>query len=114
MKGKDVYRMVRRNLATGGTPGHCMSFSAANRYNILAAVNVKGNGVNPLEYILLDKVRTNALIFLHFVRHLFCVGVLQRGDVFVLDNCSVYVQGDNSGLQETLVTGFDIFRGRAI
>ena len=33
---------------------------------------------------------------------LIIVGILQRGDVFVVDNCTVHVKGDNIGLQEEL------------
>ena len=108
MKGKDIYGKMRRNIMTGETPAHVNSFSSANRFNILAAVTVKGGNVRPLQYVLLDKVRTDAPIFLQFVRRLIAVGTLCRDDIFVIDNCSVHVQGDNVGLQQTLMDDFGI------
>ena len=108
MKGKDIYGRMRRNIMTGDTPGHTMTFSNANRFNILAAVSVKGGHVRAVEYILLEKVRTDTPIFLRFVKRLLRVGTLERGDIFVVDNCSVHIQGDNSGLQESLMSDFGI------
>lgn len=108
MKGKDIYGKIRRDILTGETPCHKMTFSSKNRFNILAAVTLKGGHVRPVEYFLLDKVCTNASIFLRFVKHLIEVGTLSSGDIFVLDNCSVHVQGDNCGLKEKLMTAFGI------
>ena len=51
---------------------------------------------------------TIASIFLRFVKHLIEVGILSSGDIFVLDNCSVHVHGDNCGLRDKLMTGFGI------
>ena len=99
---------MRRNVITGETPAHVNSFSSANRFNILAAVTVKRGNVRPLEYVLLDKVRTHAPIFLQFVWRLISIGTLRRGDIFVIDNCSVHVKGDNIGLQHALMSKFGI------
>ena len=93
---------------TGETPCHKMSFSSKNRFNILAAVTLKGGHVRPVEYFLLDKVCANASIFLRFVKHLIEIGTLSRGDIFVLDNFSVHAHGDNCGLSDKLMTGFGI------
>ena len=54
MKDKDIYGKMRRNVMTGDTPVHVNTFSSANRYNILAAVTVKGGNIKPVEYIVLD------------------------------------------------------------
>ena len=35
--------------------------------DILEAVTVKGNSTRPVKYVILDRVCTNALIFLRFV-----------------------------------------------
>ena len=45
----DTYGSVRRNVFSGDVPNHEMEANAQNRYNILAAVNIKGNGIAPLE-----------------------------------------------------------------
>ena len=67
LKGRDIYGRVRRDVLTGSTPCHRMSFSAKNRLNILATVTVKGRSILPVEYFMLDKVRTNSQIFVRFV-----------------------------------------------
>jgi hypothetical protein len=75
--------------------------NSKNRYNILAAVTVKGGLVRPLEFVVLQQCTTSA-IFLQFVRVLLEEGTLSRGDIFVVDNCTVHNLGDNVGIQETL------------
>ena len=45
---------------------------------------------------------TNAAIFAEFVRNLINNGTLVRGDIFIVDNCTVHFQGDNEGLEEAL------------
>ena len=108
MKGKDIYGKVRRNVMTGNTPAHKMIYSAKIRLNILAAVTVKGRSTRPVEYFILEKVSTNSQIFLQFVRRLLSVGTLRTWDIFVVDNCSVHIQGDNIGLRETLLRRYGI------
>ena len=46
---------------------------------------------------------TNAAVFTHFVAHLISTGTLVRGDIFVVDNCSVHMKGDNGALQDQLL-----------
>ena len=60
-----------------------------------------------MDYVVL-KTMTTAPIFLLFVRRLIENGTLINGDVFVVDNCTVHVQGDNVGLKETLLEEFGV------
>ena len=106
MKEKDVYRRVRRDPVSGCTPRHKMNANGKNRYNILAACTLKPL-TRSVEYVIL-KTTTTAPIFLQFVRHLVESGTLVTGDVFVVDNCTVHVMGDNSGLKETLLADYGI------
>ena len=102
MKECDVYRMVRRDPVTGDTPNHAVdSSNSKNRYSILSAVNIKGGTIPSLKAVIIDKC-TDSSMFLQFVRLLLDSGVLQDGDVFVLDNCTVHLFGDNIGTQDYL------------
>ena len=73
----------------------------------LAAVNVKGGIVPPVQSVVIEAT-TDASIFLQFVKLLIETGVLSTGDVFIVDNCMVHYQGDNIGLEETLEEMFGI------
>ena len=101
MKEIDIYGAVRRYIFKGDVPKHQMEANAKNRYNILAAVNIKGRGVSPLEYVVLEEC-SNAALFIQFVLVLMDKGILVRGDILVVDNCSIHCKGDNVGLQESL------------
>ena len=101
MKEIDIYGTVRRDPYNGSTPPQIVKANSKNRYNILAAVTVKGGLVRPLEFVVLQQCTTSA-IFLQFVRVLLEEGTLSRGDIFVVDNCTAYHMGDNVGIQETL------------
>ena len=108
MKEADVYRCVRRDPLNGQTPYHTVdSVNSRNRYSILAAVNVKGDNIPPVFSVILEE-NTDSTIFLRFVRQLLEMGVLQRGDVFVIDNCTIHMYGDNSGTQEYLLHEYGI------
>ena len=108
MKEIDVYRLVRRNVMTGDTPTHEIdSANSKNRYSILAAVNIKGGTVPPVKSVLIEKC-TDSSIFLRFIRMLLESRVLDRGDVFVLDNCTIHKFGDNIGTQEFLFREYGI------
>ena len=61
----------------------------------LAPVMVKCGHVKPVEYLSLHK-------------HLIEVGTLSRGDIFVLNNCSIHIQSDNCCLCYSLMTRFGI------
>jgi transposase len=108
MKEIDVYRLVRRDVLTGDTPTHELeSANSKNRYSILAAVNIKGGDVPPVKSILIEKC-TDSSIFLRFIRVLLLWRVLVRGDVFVIDNCTIHKFGDNIGTQEFLFREYGI------
>ena len=103
MKEKMIYSKVRRDVQKGTTPAHkCKSVNSKNALNILTAVNIKGGGVPPVYSKVLDTVKTNASVFIHFVRLLLVSKVLVRGDIFIVDNCTVHLKGDNIGIQEEL------------
>ena len=108
MKEVDVYMLVRRDPVSGNTPNHTIdSANSKNRYSILAAVNVKGGNIPPVQAVLIEKC-TDSSIFLQFIRTLLDSGVLQRGDIFVLDNCTIHMYGDNVGTQQYLFEEFGI------
>ena len=108
MKEIDVYRSVRRNPVDGNTPNHDVdSAKSKNRYSILAAVNVKGGSVPPVQSVIIEEC-TDSSIFLRLIRLLLDTGVLQRGGVFILDNCTIHIYGDNVGTQEYLFDEYGI------
>ena len=78
MKEIGIYRLVRRDVFSGDVPNHEMEANAKNRYNILAAVNIKGNGIAPLEWVVLEEC-SNAALFIQFVLFLMDKGILERG-----------------------------------
>ena len=45
---------------------------------------------------------------MQFVRNLLHTGTLKAGDIFVVDNCSVHIQGDNISMQESLCSNYGI------
>ena len=99
MKEIDIFGCVRRDLVTGEVPANlCSTVNSRNSYSILAAITLKKD-VNPVSYGIID-VSTNAVYFQSFVRKLIETGVLVKGDIFVIDNCTIHCQGDNDELQE--------------
>ena len=78
-----------------------------DRFNILAAVNVKGGSV-PAVYSQVLEECTNAAIYLQFVKQLVENGALKPGNFFIADNCSIHYQGDNLGLPDALWRLFKI------
>ena len=102
MKETNIYRNVRRDPMTGLIPNHEMEANRKNRFNILAAVTLKKNGVRPVEYKVIEAC-TDAHVFLEFVMHLLEVGTLTQGDIFIVDNCTVHMQGVNCGLKDALL-----------
>ena len=107
MKEIDIYGCVRRDPLLGGTPYHEMEANVKNRYSILSAVTLKTGNIKPVEYVILEAT-TDSCLFLQFVRILLERGTIARGDVFVVDNCSVHLQGDNVGIQEELFVMYGI------
>ena len=67
MKEKDIYYKLRRDVVTGRIPTNRMNTNSKNRFNILAAVTVKGGSVRPVEFVILQKEYTNAHFILLFV-----------------------------------------------
>ena len=78
------------------------SVNSKNRYSILSAVNIKGGNIPPVKAGVIQQC-TDSSIFLQFIRILLDVRVLEQGDVFIVYNCSVHVQGDNIGTQRYLL-----------
>ena len=97
----DIFGRVRRDVKNGDTPPNKTHSSSRNRYNILCAINIKGGDVPPVDYAVIDAC-TNSAIFIQFVAKLIEKGSLVRGDVFVVDNCTVHNKGDNIGLEGAL------------
>ena len=97
----DVYQLVRRDVITDNTPIHELeSANSKNKYSILvAAVNIKGGTVPPVKSFLIEKC-TDSSIFLRFIRLLLESRVLERGVVYVFDNCTIHKFGDNIGTQD--------------
>ena len=107
MKEVMIFPKVRKDPLTGQCPKNMSSSTSKNRFNILAAVNLKGGPVAPVYWEVLEECTTSAL-YLQFVKKLIENGVLQRGDYFVVDNCTIHYQGDNIGLPQTLWDNYQI------
>ena len=73
----------------------------------MAAVNLKGGDAPPVHAVLIEQ-NTDSSIFFRFIQQLLELGVLQRGDVFILDNCTIHMHGDNSGSQDYLFCEYEI------
>ena len=102
MKVIDIYGKVRHNVLDGTVPVHQMNTNSKNMWNILAACCLKPELRKQVQFVVTDKC-TNAAVFAHFVAHLISAGTLVRGDIFVVDNCSVHMKGDNGSLQDQLL-----------
>ena len=104
MKEKDIFMKVRRDIMKGTTPLHKLKSvnSSKNRLNILTAVNIKGKNIIPVYFEVLQDLKTNASVFIQFVKSLLLLDILQREDIFIVDNCTVHIKGDNIGIQEEL------------
>ena len=99
MKEIGIFRHVRRNVFSGEVPKHKMNANSKNRYNILAAATIKSGVRRAVDWVVLQTC-TDAPLFCQFVGILLDNGTLSSGDIFIVDNCSIRVQGDNIGLQE--------------
>ena len=75
--------------------------------NILAAVNVKGGNVKPVEFIILEATSSSS-VFLMFVQILLKGGTLCRGDIFAVDNCTIHMKADCIGIQHTLFEDYGV------
>ena len=109
MKEIDVYWLVRRDPVSVNTPNHTIdSANSKNSYRMLAAVNGKGGNVPPVKAALIEKCIDSSVFFWQFIRILLYSGILQRGDIFILDNYTIHMYGDNVGTQQYLFEEFGI------
>ena len=106
MKEINIYRNVRRDPRSGLIPNHEMEANSKNRFNILAAVTIKP-GVRPVCFKVIEAC-TDADMFLQFVKYLLMQETLQPNDIFIVDNCTVHMQGNNVGLQDSLMNDHGI------
>ena len=107
MKDIDLYDRTRRDPVTGEVFPILCNANSKFRYNILAAVTVKRNLQRNVEFLRLED-NGDAFVFREFVGHLIRTGILVRGDIFVVDNCSIHMKGENEFLQETLLDEMQI------
>ena len=108
MKQRDLFTLVRRDPFTGKVPHFATNSSTSKvRYNIFAAVTVKENVENNIDFFVLEE-RGDSFLFRAFVMHLIVEGTLKEGDVFVVDNCSIHFNGENKDLEKQLWEEFNI------
>lgn len=100
LKEVDCYRRVRRDPMTGVVyANHCAN--SRNRWNILAAINVKKN-VEDNCYALVLKEKGDSDCFQEYVELLISNGFLESGDILIVDNGTIRTAGENEHLQEVL------------
>jgi hypothetical protein len=98
----DTYGSVRRNPINGDIPHHsAVNINSKKRHNILAAISVKGYLQRPVEAVVLD-MNGDSTVFQEFVFYLLRVNFLTRGDIFIVDNCTIHFFGENEFLMEAL------------
>ena len=81
MKEVMIFPKVRKDPITGSCPKNASLSTSKNRFNILAAINLKGGSIPPVYYEILEECTTSAL-YLQFVKKLVENGILQEGDFF--------------------------------
>ena len=102
MKEIDIYGKVRRDVITDEVLVHQMNAESKNRWNILAACCIKPHLDKHVQFVVMDEC-TNAAAFANFVAHLIETGLLERGEIFVVDNCSAHMKDCNGALQDQLL-----------
>ena len=107
MKEIDIYGKVRQDIVTGKVPIHQMNANSKNRWNILAACSIKPHIHQHVQFVMTN-MTTNAVVLTHVVAHLIETGVLERGNIFVVDNCSVHIKWENGVLQDQLLEGLGV------
>ena len=70
-------------------------------------MTVKRDVQRNVEYLVLDE-NGDAPVFRAFVMHLIECGTLREDDIFVVDNCSIHFNGENSCLRDHLWNEFHI------
>ena len=108
MKEIMIFSKTRRDVMKGNVPKNFVPSTAKNRFNILCATNIKGKNIPPVEFFILDDLTTTSAIFIQFVKKLITKKILQKGDYFIVDNCSIHNKGDNIGLRNALKNLFQI------
>lgn len=98
-KGVDIYMHVRKDPITNKKPFITCDANSKNRYNVLPAVSLKKDA-----YLCTRVVQEtgNSILFGKFVGEAIQEGVLQRGDILVVDNCTIHNQAENTYLQKVL------------
>jgi len=108
MSESETYAAVRRDPFTGHVPHNVYdNVNARHRYNILAATCLKEDVARNVEAVVLDVVG-DSTVFQEFVGHLLNLRFLREGDIFIVDNCSIHMQGENEFLMEHLWDEHDI------
>ena len=79
MKEVMIFPKVLRDPLLGDSPTNKSTSNSKNRFNILAAVNVKGGQIPPVYFHVLEAT-TNAAIYCQSVKELVDAGVLRRGE----------------------------------
>ena len=99
-KGVDIFDRVRRDPMTGIVPELRCDANSKNRYNILAAVALKRP--IPICHCVIDETG-DAILFAEFVSLLLKDSILCRGDIFIVNNCTIHMGGSNKSLQSVLL-----------
>ena len=99
-KGVDIYTHVRKDPMTNKKPHITCDANSKNRYNVLAAVSLK-KGAHLCTRVV-EEVG-DSILFGEFVGEAIREGVLRRGDILVVDNCTIHNQAENAYLQEVLL-----------
>jgi hypothetical protein len=105
-KGKDLYDRVRRDPLTGIVPNLTCNANSRNRYyNVFCAISMKED--IPFCSRVVDETG-DAILFSEFLAECIREVILQRGDIFIVDNCTIYMQGENEHLQDILWENYGI------
>ena len=96
MKEVDIYGYVRNDPLEGNTTSHQMEDNSKNRYSIIAAVILKTGNVNAVKYVIFE----DTLVFFEFCSYPSREGYSKRGDIFVIDNYSIQLNGETVDIQE--------------
>ena len=100
VKGTDIFSNVRRDPLTGEVPDNKgPSVNRSNCWNNFAACSIKKHLLRPFEYVMIED-KGDSYFFLECVSHLVAICFLERGDIFVIDNCTIHMSGGCEFLQE--------------
>ena len=100
MKGVDIYTHVRKNLFTDDVPNLTCDTNSKNCYNVLAVVALKKE--SPICTRVVQETG-ESIVFCEFVKASMEEGVLVRGNILIVDNCTIHTMADNKHLQEVLL-----------